>query len=68
MVTFVLNTLAPSVDALRPFRLLSPFHFYSGHSPLSNGFNGVDILVLFGIAAVAVVAALGMFERRDLAA
>jgi ABC-2 type transport system permease protein len=68
VVTFILNTLAPSVDALRPFRLVSPFHYYSGHEPLTSGFNGLDIIVLAGISAVALIAALGAFERRDLAA
>jgi ABC-2 type transport system permease protein len=68
VVTFVLNTLSPSVRVLTPFRSLSPFHYYSGHQPLTNGFNGVDILVLFGLSAVALMAALGVFERRDLSA
>jgi ABC-2 type transport system permease protein len=68
VLTFVLNTLAPSVEALRPFRFLSPFRYYSGHEPLTNGFNGIDILVLAGISAVALATALGAFERRDLAA
>jgi ABC-2 type transport system permease protein len=68
VVTFILNTLAPSVDALGPFRFLSPFHYYSGHQPLTNGFHGIDVLVLAGISAVALVTALTMFERRDLAA
>jgi ABC-2 type transport system permease protein len=66
VVTFILNTLAPSVDALKPFRFLSPFHYYSAHQPLANGFNAVDILVLAGISAVALVAAVAAFERRDL--
>lgn len=68
VVTFVLNTLAPSVHALRPFRFLSPFHYYSGHQPLTNGFNGIDVLVLAGIPAVALMVALGIFEQRDLTA
>ena len=68
LVTFVLNTLAPSVAPLRPFRFVSPFHYYGAHSPLTSGFNGIDILVLAGIAVVGVIVALGIFERRDLAA
>jgi ABC-2 type transport system permease protein len=67
VVAFVLNTLAPSVDAIRRFRLLSPFHYYSGHDPLTTGFNGIDILALVGISVVALVIAVGAFERRDLA-
>jgi ABC-2 type transport system permease protein len=67
VVTFILNTLAPSVAALRPFRLLSPFHYYLGHELLTKEFSGIDVLVLVGISAVALVTALGAFERRDLA-
>ncbi len=68
LVTFILNTLAPSVPVLKPFRILSPFYFYAEHKPLANGFNGIDVAVLVGIAVVALVVALVAFERRDLAA
>lgn len=68
LITFVLKTLAPSVPALKPLRILSPFYFYADHRPLANGFNGTDIVVLAGISVVAVVAALFVFDRRDLAA
>ena len=67
VVTFVLNTLAPSVGALKPVRFLTPFHYYSAHQPITNGFNGIDILVLFGISLIALLLALATFERRDLA-
>jgi ABC-2 type transport system permease protein len=67
VIAFVLNTLAPSVNALRPFRFLTPFHYYSAHQPLTNGFNGIDVLALAGISVVALVTALITFERRDLA-
>ena len=68
VTTFVLNTLAPTVHLLRPLRVLSPFHYYSGHQPLSAGFNGTDILVLAAISGVCIAAAVAMFDRRDLAA
>jgi ABC-2 type transport system permease protein len=68
LVTFILNTLAPTVDALKPLRLLSPFHYYSGHSPITTGFTWADPLVLLGIAAVALLVAGTTLERRDLAA
>jgi hypothetical protein len=55
------------VDALKPFRFLTPFHYYSAHQPITNGFNGIDVLVLLGISLVALLLALATFERRDLA-
>jgi ABC-2 type transport system permease protein len=68
LVTFIVRTLAPSVPAIKPLRLLSPFFYYAGHQPLSNGFNGADVAVLAGIAVVAALVALVAFDRRDLAA
>ena len=68
LVTFIVNTLAPSVPAIKPLRFLSPFYYYADHKPLSNGFNGADIGVLAGVAVVAALVALAAFDRRDLAA
>ena len=68
VATFIVNTLAPSVDWLEPFRLLSPFYYYSGGAPILNGLDPVHALVLVGISAVALAYALWAFERRDLAA
>jgi ABC-2 type transport system permease protein len=68
LITFIVRTLAPSVPAIKPLRLLSPFFYYAGHKPLSNGFNGADVAVLAGIAVVAALVALVAFDRRDLAA
>lgn len=67
VATFVLNTLASTVDGLRPFRFLSPFHYYAAHLPLKNGFDVVDVTVLLAIAVVSLVIAMATFERRDLA-
>jgi ABC-2 type transport system permease protein len=66
--TFIFDTLAPSVKTLRTLQFLSPFHYYSGHQPITNGFNGTDILVLVGISVVMLAMALESFERRDLTA
>lgn len=68
LVTFILNVLGPSVDWLKPWRLLSPFYYYSGHEPILNGLEPLHALVLAAISVVALVAALVAFERRDLAA
>jgi ABC-2 type transport system permease protein len=65
---FVLNTLAPSVHALEPFRFVSAFHYYSGHTPLRAGFDAGDVLVLACISVACLLAAVWTFERRDLKA
>lgn len=66
--TYIVNALAPAVDALDRIRWISPFYFAIGTEPLSNGFDALDLSVLVGIAAVACVATLRVFDRRDLAA
>lgn len=68
VATFIVNTLALSVDWLEPFRLLSPFYYYSNGAPILNGLDPVHALVLAGIAGGAVAIAAWAFERRDLAA
>jgi ABC-2 type transport system permease protein len=68
LVTFILNTLAPSVDWLEPFRVLSPFSYYADPAPILHGLDLPNAAVLLGVSAVALVVALIAFERRDLAA
>ncbi|MGW4768293.1 ABC transporter permease subunit [Nocardia sp. NPDC004278] len=48
-------------------RKLSPFYWANGGTPLVTGWNGSHLVVLVIVAAVAVVLALGAFDRRDLA-
>ncbi|WP_062988942.1 ABC transporter permease subunit [Nocardia anaemiae] len=48
-------------------RTLSPFYWANGDAPLMHGWNGTHLAVLVVVAAIAVVLALGAFDRRDLA-
>jgi ABC-2 type transport system permease protein len=68
LATFLLRTFASVVSWLEPYRLLSPFYYYTGHDPLRNGFDVLDPIVLAGISVGALVVALVTFEGRDLAA
>jgi ABC-2 type transport system permease protein len=68
LITFILNTLAPSVHWLEPYRVLSPFYYYSGGDPILNGLDPLHAVVLGAITVVALASALWAFERRDLAA
>ena len=68
LALFLLNSLSRSLDGLRPWRWLSPFHYYDASRPLAPGgtldVRAVEILV--GIAAVAGVLAALAFAYRDL--
>ncbi len=65
---FLLNILAPSIEGLRPARLLSLFYHYLAHDPLRTGLALPNALGLAAVSVVAVAAAVAVFERRDLAA
>lgn len=66
VATYFLNALAPVIDFLEPFRGVSPFYYYIGGDPLYNGLNAGHAGVLIGLTTVFLVAALLLFERRDL--
>jgi ABC-2 type transport system permease protein len=68
VVSYLVDNLSWVVDAFNTIRWLSPFHYYMGHDPLSNGVDLGDALVLIGTTAVFLVLSLIAFDRRDLAA
>jgi ABC-2 type transport system permease protein len=65
---FIVNGLAPTVHALHFLRPLSPFRWYLDPDPLLTGLHPLNVVVLVGVAAVALMLAWVTFERRDLAA
>jgi ABC-2 type transport system permease protein len=68
VAAFFLNTLGALVDALDPWRALSPFFHYIGGDPLVHGIDPGSTLVLLGMTLATTVLAAIAFERRDLAA
>jgi ABC-2 type transport system permease protein len=66
VVTYLINAYAPMVEVLRPYRIFSPFYYYNGNSVLINGLNFSHALVMTGLVAVFLAAALFFFNRRDL--
>ena len=61
----ILGSLWPDAKGLQPFSL---FHYVDPKTVLSGFADRGDFVVLAGVTAVAVVAALTVFPRRDLAA
>jgi ABC-2 type transport system permease protein len=66
VASYLLNILAPSVEGMSRFQILSPFYHYIEYDPLRTGFSVPHLSVLVGIAGVALALALLSFERRDL--
>ncbi len=67
VLAYFWNALAPAVDALEPSRKVSPFYYYNGTDPLSNGLDPGHVAVLVGITVVLLVLGVFAFRRRDLA-
>ena len=68
LALFLTNSLSRTIDALKAWRWLSPFHYYEQSRPLAPGgvFDVRATEVLFGIAVVAALAAALAFAFRDL--
>ncbi len=62
---FFLNFMALLIDAISGLRYLSPFHYFDP-GELMTGHGRWKLLVLAAAGAVALVAAVGSFARRDL--
>ena len=61
----VLGSLWPDAQGLQPY---SVFHYLDPKAILAGLPDATDLVVLGAVTAVAVVAALVVFPRRDLAA
>jgi ABC-2 type transport system permease protein len=67
LLAFLLNSAAPSIDALRPYRSASLLYHAVGIDPLRNGVDPVNVAVPLGVAVVLTIAAVLVFQRRDIA-
>jgi ABC-2 type transport system permease protein len=68
VLAFLVNGFAPLVDGLDWLKYLSPFYWYAGHDPLTNGLFVGGLVVLLVTTAVLVVVAVVGFGHRDLRA
>jgi ABC-2 type transport system permease protein len=65
VAAYVANATLPLAN-LAGWAKLSPWYYFAGSDPLSNGVDGWNLLVLAVIAAVALAVAYVGFARRDL--
>ncbi|WP_133259122.1 hypothetical protein [Mycolicibacterium sp. GF69] len=65
-VAYLINSLAPLIDWLRPARFASPFFYAVGDSQLKNGLSPAWAGVLVGTTLVFAVAAVAAFNRLDV--
>ena len=66
VAAYLVNGLAPLVDAIHSIRWLSPWYHYVAGDPLREGLSWGNALVLVAIAIVAAAVAVCAFDRRDV--
>ena len=66
IVGWLINSFAPLVGALTWLKYLSPFYYYAGHDPLTQGVNAAGVIVLGAVTVVLLIAAAAGIGRRDL--
>ncbi|WP_330179589.1 ABC transporter permease subunit [Nocardia sp. NBC_01503] len=64
---YLANSLGGIIDGATWLQKLSPFHYAIGDSPLTNGWNAGNLAILAALATGAIMLALTVFDRRDLA-
>jgi ABC-2 type transport system permease protein len=68
VIAYLLHALAPLVDALDGWDVLSPFAWYAGDVVLSEGLTVGHVIAPIAVADALCAAAVVVLERRDLAA
>ena len=67
VASFLLVSLAELTDVLRPWRVLSPFHYASASQALQEGLDPGNVAVLVLLATLFTSAGVAAFNRRDVA-
>lgn len=63
---FLLYSLGPLVDALKPWLKVTPFQWALGNEPLRNGISPTYAALLIGTSCATYVVAVVAFRRRDI--
>jgi ABC-2 type transport system permease protein len=66
VIAYFLNSLAPVVASLQPYRKLSLFYYFIGADPLRNGLNLGHAAVLVAVSLTLVIVGIFAFQRRDV--
>jgi ABC-2 type transport system permease protein len=65
---WLINSFAPLLSALDWLKYLSPFYYYAGHDPLTQGVDVAGVLVLRVVSLVLTALGIISIQRRDLRA
>ncbi|CAN5541305.1 hypothetical protein BH23ACT6_BH23ACT6_15560 [soil metagenome] len=65
VVSYLTATMLP-VAGFEGWARISPWHYYNGSDPLTNGIDGTHLVVLIGLGVLAALVSWVTFSRRDL--
>jgi ABC-2 type transport system permease protein len=68
VAAYVVNALAPMVGFFDDIKVVSPFYQYIGQDPIRQGFALDSLAVALVSTAILLALAVGLFDRRDVAA
>ncbi len=66
VAAYLVHSLAPLAEALKPLRRLSPIWWATGNDPLQHGL-GVGLLLVLAVLGAVLAVGGRLFIRRDLA-
>jgi len=64
---YLADSFLPQIEGLKWTQDLSPFHWYLGGDPLSNGLDWAGIGLLAGVSALLIALGTWRFAHRDIA-
>ena len=64
---YLANSFLPQIEGLKWTQKLSPFYWYLGGDPLTNGLDWAGIGLLAGVSAILVALGTWRFAQRDIA-
>ncbi len=67
VIGYFVNSLASVIEWLKPFQKFSPFYYADYNQPLKHGFHYLPFVVLGSVIVLCGLAAVKLFERRDVA-
>jgi ABC-2 type transport system permease protein len=66
VVAYFLNSLAPFIEALEPLRVVSPFYWALGESPVGDPVPLLRLIYVIAATMLVLVVGIFRFDRRDL--
>lgn len=67
VLSYMLSVVPSQIDAIEFLQRVSPFYWGAGSSPIREGFDALNVLLLVAVTIALAGASVIAFRRRDLA-